>query len=291
VQSTEQGWRVIGEARDRLGESVLWHADEKALYWVDFYEPGVRRLDPVTGDFQRWRLDVTATIGSLAFAAGGRLLVAIDGGVYLFDPSSGDLSRFADPNQGRPGIGYNDAKVDRDGRYWIGTFDIAEAAPRGMLYRVDGVGRAVVGDGGYVVCNGPAFSPAGDILYFSDTAGRRILAYDLDRVTGGLSVPRVFATFGEANGMPDGICTDSAGTLYCAHYGGGRVTVTEAGGRRRETWPLPVRNVTSCCLGGPDLATLYVTTAEDGGRHPLDGALFARRVDVPGIPEPLFAGP
>jgi sugar lactone lactonase YvrE len=51
---------------------------------------------------------------------------------------------------------------------------------------------------------------------------------------------------------------------------------------------LPVRNVTSCCLGGPALDTLYVTTAEDGGRHPLDGALFACRVPTPGLPEPLY---
>jgi sugar lactone lactonase YvrE len=36
------------------------------------------------------------------------------------------------------------------------------------------------------------------------------------------------------------------------------------------------------------LDTLFVTTAEDGGAHPLDGAIFARKVHMPGLPEPLF---
>jgi sugar lactone lactonase YvrE len=53
---------------------------------------------------------------------------------------------------------------------------------------------------------------------------------------------------------------------------------------------LPVRNVTSCCFGGRDLDTLYVTTAFDNGRHPLDGALFARKLGTRGLPEPIFAG-
>ena len=144
--------------------------------------------------------------------------------MHLFDPKSERLVPFADPNGGRPGIGYNDAKVDRDGRYWVGTFDLAERSPRGILYRLEADGRAVVGDSGFMVCNGPAFSPAGDRMYFSDSVGRRLLAYDLDRTSGALSMPSLLVQFGEADGMPDGLCVDSSGALYCAHYGGGRVS-------------------------------------------------------------------
>ena len=90
--------------------------------------------------------------------------------------------------------------------------------------------------------------------------------------------------------MPDGICVDSAGAIYAAHYAGGRVIRFSAEGEVLEALQLPVRNVTACCLGGPALDTLYVTTADDGGASPLDGALFARKVRVPGLPEPLFTG-
>ena len=280
-------WRVVGEARDRLGESPLWHPLEQALYWVDFYGPAIQRLDPSTGGYRRWPIEGAATIGSLAFAADGRLIVALDTGVHLFDKANGRLTPFADPNGGRPGVGYNDAKVDRDGRYWVGTYDTGERSPRGVLYRLDRAGAATVADSGFVVCNGPAFSPDGSTLYFSDTVGRRLLAYDLDRETGALSQARLLIQFGEGDGMPDGLCVDGSGAILCAHYGGGRVSRIDPSGTLLETYPLPVRNVTSCCLGGARLDTLYVTTAESDGAHPLDGALFACSVATRGVAEPL----
>ena len=125
-------------------------------------------------------------------------------------------------------------------------------------------------------------------MYFSDSVGRRLLAYDLDRTSGALSMPSLLVQFGEADGMPDGLCVDSSGALYCAHYGGGRVSRFGPDGALLDVLPLPVKNVTSCCLGGQALDTLYVTTAENGGAHPLDGALFACTVEVPGLPEPLW---
>jgi sugar lactone lactonase YvrE len=282
-------WDVAGETRDRLGESPLWHPREQALYWIDFYGPTIHRLAPATGAHRQWKLDAAPTIGSLCFAEDGRLLAAMENGIYLFDPADGRLTFVADPNAGRPGIGYNDAKVDRDGRYWVGTYDLAERAPRGILYRLDADGRVAIGDSGHTVCNGPAFSPSGDTLYFSDTVGRRLLAYDLDRRTGALSTPRLLASFGEADGLPDGLCVDSAGAIYCAQYGGGRVTRFGPAGEVLQILPLPVRNVTSCCLGGPSLDILYATTGEESGQ-PFGGALFAREVDVPGLPEPFYAG-
>ncbi|NBP72477.1 MAG: hypothetical protein EBU57_04725 [Alphaproteobacteria bacterium] len=54
-------------------------------------------------------------------------------------------------------------------------------------------------------------------------------------------------------------------------------------------------SLTSCpAFGGPDLTTLYVTTAssrfepEDFEREPDAGALFAVDTDVTGLPEPVF---
>jgi sugar lactone lactonase YvrE len=51
-----------------------------------------------------------------------------------------------------------------------------------------------------------------------------------------------------------------------------------------------------CAFGGPDLKTLYVTSArqqreaEELARLPLSGGIFSMRVDVAGLPEPSFAG-
>jgi sugar lactone lactonase YvrE len=49
-------------------------------------------------------------------------------------------------------------------------------------------------------------------------------------------------------------------------------------------------------FGGPDLKTLYITSAcddlacKDLQKGPLAGSLFALQCDVPGIPEVAFAG-
>jgi sugar lactone lactonase YvrE len=207
-------WRIVTGSRDKLGEGVLWNAATEDLFWVDFYGPTLHRLSS-DGKRRDWSFPQFSNVGSLAFCGDGRLLVAFDRGLFSFDPRNSALADFSDPNQQRTAIGYNDGKADRSGHLWIGTFDVAEAAPRAILYRLDSHGGWQIGDSGFVVCNGPAFSPQGDVLYFNDTIGRQALAYDLDS-DGGLSRRRVLQPFAADDGMPDGLCVDSDGCLWCA---------------------------------------------------------------------------
>jgi sugar lactone lactonase YvrE len=278
-------WRIVTDSRDKLGEGVLWNASTGDLFWVDFYGPTLHRLSS-DGKRRDWSFTQFSNVGSLAFSDDGRLLLAFDRGLFLFDPRDSSLAEFSDPNQQRTAIGYNDGKVDRSGHLWIGTFDVAEAAPRAILYRLNPDGGWRIGDSGFVVCNGPAFSPRGEVLYFNDTIGRQTLAYDLDG-GGRLLRRRVLQSFAGDDGMPDGLCVDSEGCIWCALYGGGKLVRLTPAGECLDTLPLPVLNVTACCLGGPDLRTLFVTTgrtneeAEDDG-----GALFATSVDVAGLVEP-----
>lgn len=279
--------RAVSAAEDRLGESPQWDAAAGLLWWVDFYGPTLRCLDPASGARRDWRLPGSA-VGSVVLAEGG-LLLALDQGLCRFDPMSGAVVPWRDPEGHREGIGLNDAKVDRQGRLWLGSFDRREKEPRGLLHRIDPDGSSAVADSGYVVCNGPAFSPDGTTLYFSDTLGRRLLAYPLDPRTGTLGERRHFASI-EA-GYPDGLTVDIEGHLWCAHYAGGRLSRFAPDGRLERTTALPVSNPTSLCFGGPDLKTLYVTTAREGAEgEALAGALLALAPGVAGLPEPRFAG-
>jgi sugar lactone lactonase YvrE len=281
-------WRIVTETRDKLGESPLWNSKTGELYWVDFFGPTIHRLSP-DGQRKDWSLSQFASIGSLVFCADGRLLIGVDNGIHIFDPRNGTATPFADPNQGRPDLPYNDAKVDRHGNYWIGNFDATETAPRGVLYGLNRRGEWRIGDSGFVVCNGPTFSPKGDVLYFSDSTGRQSLAYDLDPDSARLTRRRVFQKYTEADGIPDGCCVDGEGCIWIAMYDGGKVFRLSPGGDRLETLNLPARNITSCCLGGKDLRTLFVTCGRAADEsEPEGGALFAIEVDVPGLPEPLF---
>ena len=59
--------------------------------------------------------------------------------------------------------------------------------------------------------------------------------------------------------------------------------------------PLPVRCPTMPAFGGPDLRTLFITTARQGrpaeevAEQPWAGCVLQLRVEVPGLPVPAVA--
>lgn len=291
---TARDCTIAAATHDRLGESALWHARERAIYWADFYGPVLHRLPLGSRTVESWTIPDSSTVGSFAFASGGRVILALERGLTLFDPMTGGFQRFGDPNAGRAGVAYNDGKVDRSGRLWIGTFDMAETDPRGILYCVGRDGVVTVGDSGFVVCNGPAFSPDGSTLYFSDTVGRRILAYEIAGDPPRLLNRRLFAAMKAEQGFPDGLTVDAAGDVWCALYGAGEVARFAPGGALKERYRLPCPAVTSCSFGGAQLSTLFVTTGWSPGVERAEdepaagGALFSIEVDAIGLPEPEF---
>ncbi len=281
-------WKIIANTRDKLGESPMWHVAERALYWVDWYGPTLHRLKHGQDKVESWTIPKETILGSFVFAERGRLLLAVDSGIKLFDPATGTLTPFADPNQSRPGVAYNDSKLDRSGRLWVGTFDLPETEPRGILYCVEPDGTWTVGDSGFPVCNGPAFSADGRTLYFSDSMGRRVLAYDVSPKSTVLTNRRTFAQFSAEEDVPDGLTVDAEGCLWCALYGSGRITRFAPDGAVVRHYDLPCPIVTAAGFGGPDMTTLYVTTGVTPGNDH-GGAVFALETGIRGLPEPIFA--
>lgn len=279
------GWSIISDTRDKLGESPVWCADKRLLYWVDFYGPTIRWCNPAGGEAGSWTLPAVSQIGSIVRAGDG-FLAAIDTGIAFVDPHFRTLQPFADPNAGRPGIGYNDAKPDRQGRYWFGTFDAAETDPRGILYCMESADHVHVADSGFIVCNGPALSPDGSILYFSDSMGRRILAYDLALDSPALRNRREFFAVPDGEGLPDGLTVDAEGFVWIAQYGAGLISRVSPEGKRVLSLKTPTPNVTSLCFGGDKLDTLFVTTGEvvDENRLPA-GCLLSFAPGVSGLTE------
>ena len=152
-----------------------------------------------------------------------------------------------------------------------------------------------MGDSGFAVCNGPAFSPDGRTLYFSDSIGRRVLAYDVTEQARTLSNRRVFAQFGPDEGVPDGLTVDAEGHLWCAQYGAGRIRRFAPDGRVERVLHLPCPVVTAPGFGGADMTTLFVTTGWSPGVQSPDaepgagGAVFALETGIRGLAEPIFA--
>lgn len=283
----------VYDLRATLAEGPVWIAPEKALYFVDIVEQKVHRFHPETGARATWT--APDRIGFLLPIEGGTFLAGLRDGLHRFDPVSGLFSSDTVVEPHRPGNRLNDGCVDPKGRVWFGTMDDGEAKPTGSIYRVmQGQNGLDVThhDEGYTVSNGPAVSPCGKVLYVCDSPEQRIYTFDVDE-GGDLSNERVFATLTE--GYPDGIVTDSEGTLWSGVWGGGKILRFRPDGSRLDPIPMPVSNVTKVTFGGDDLKTVYVTTARKGldvealSREAQAGSIFAFRTDVPGIPQRFFS--
>jgi sugar lactone lactonase YvrE len=191
---------------------------------------------------------------------------------------------------------FNDGRADRAGRFWVGTMNERRDAASGALYCLDeyfALRRAV---DGITISNGLAWSPDQRTMYHADTPARAINAYAFDAATGTLGARREFAHFDGETDRPDGAAVDSDGCYWIAFYRGGKVVRLSSRGERLAEFPVPAMCPTMCAFGGPDLRTLYVTTArqmreaDELARLPQSGGIFSMRVDVPGLPEPKFAG-
>ena len=175
--------------------------------------------------------------------------------------------------------------------------DTDPGAPVAALHRVDadGSARRVLSD--VSISNGMGWSPDQATMYYIDTLTFRVDRFDYDPDTGELDGRRPFLTFDGSTGGPDGMTVDAEGCLWVAFFGGYHVQRFSPDGERLETVVTPgAPQTTCCCFGGPDLDTLYITTARDPiagvstEGEPNSGALFAADVDAVGLPTNLFAG-
>ena len=278
-----------------LGEGPLWDERERAVYWVDIKQPAIHRFRPGDGDRTTWPM--TERIGSIARRRGKPgFVAAFKSGFAFLDLETGAVAKIGDPEPNRPGNRFNDGKCDPAGRFWAGSMDDEESEAAGWLYRLDPDLNWTQTDGPYRVTNGPAFSPDGAIIYHTDSPGRTVYQLTVG-ADGSLSEKRVFVRFEDpAWGYPDGMTVDAEGCLWVAHWAGWRITRFTPAGAVERVIELPVAKVTSCAFGGPDLDTLYITSAsidlDEAERRdqPLAGGLFALRTDVAGLPAARFAG-
>jgi sugar lactone lactonase YvrE len=287
--------RVAIPAADLIGESPLWSVREQALYWVDVEGKCVQRFAPRTTTRARWAMpEVTSSIG---LRRTGGLVAATRTGFVFLDTDSGAITPITDPEADLPGNRFNDGKVDRAGRFWAGTKNLANnAQATGSVYRLDADGSAHRITAGISCANGIAWSPDNRTMYLCDTWVRRVYRFAFDLDAGTAHSRTLFAELAPETGYPDGLTVDAQGCIWNAHYDGWCITRYAPDGRIDRVLQMPVQHVTSLIFGGPDLATLYVTSAsmrlsEDQRRsQPFAGHVFAFEPGEKGLPEPCFGG-
>jgi sugar lactone lactonase YvrE len=277
-----------------LGEGAIWCPVDRVLWWIDISSPSLWRFDPRADRVDHWPLPKPP--GSFALRKNGGFLFAFRNGLATLDAPGGELRWPEVPGLALGDERFNDGKADRAGRFWSGTLDRRLASPIGQLYRVEPGFRVTAMDRGFTISNGIGWSPDDRTMYFTDTPSRRIYRYDFDPAAGAVANRRVFVEVAPGHGGPDGMTVDAEGFVWSAQFDRWCVNRYAPDGRLDRSIRLPVQRPTTCMFGGPDLATLYVTSARMDladaalAGQPQAGGVFALEPGVRGLPEPRFAG-
>lgn len=271
-----------------LGEGPVWNHRQQVLHWVDIPRGLIHTYDPQTDTNESVQLD--RMVGAaIPCEHSEEMILATQHGFAFFDPATEALYPITDPEADKPLNRFNDGKCDPAGRLWAGTMAIdPPRGPVGGLYRLNtdlGLTQQLTD---IVVSNGLAWTKAHDRMFYIDTRQFKMMSFDFDNETGSISNQQDFLTF--EDDLPDGMCIDENDNLWVAFYLGGKVVCYDSTtGKALEQITVPARCTTSCCFGGPDLDTLYITSGAKAD-DPLAGGLFAVQPGVKGLPSVFFQG-
>lgn len=276
-------WQLGGP----LLEGPVWVTRDQALWFTDIKRHKVYRYDPATGAKASW--DAPDQVGFVLPIEGGGFVAGLKNGLARFDERDGSFTPMTDPEPEFPNNRLNDGTVDPSGRLWFGTMDDSEAEATGRIYRLAADGTCEAESGLHSITNGPALSPDGRTLYHTDTLGGQIYACDVS-AEGRLSNRRLFAEIPNSEGYPDGPTVDAEGCVWTGLYKGWSARRYSPAGELIETVEFPASAITKIAFGGPNLTTVYATTAAkhlapgDFEKEPRSGDLFSFEVSVPGLP-------
>jgi sugar lactone lactonase YvrE len=281
-------------AGDVCGEGAVWCADEAAVYWTDINRFLVHRYDTAARAMQSWLFDEPVVALSLTTEP-GRWLVALGSRLIWWWPGTDRREPHGFVLPGSPAVRLNDGRADPLGNFWVGSMrnnvlpdgEVGEAGGAdGILYRIDPAGAVTEWMHGLGISNTLCWSPDHKTFYTADTLANEFYACDFDVADASLSNRRTILA-GFERGMPDGSAIDAEGHIWNCRFFGRSIVRLAPDGAIDRIVDMPVKNITTATFGGPDLRTLYVTSASalrDKGDR-LAGSLWSIRVDVPGLPE------
>jgi sugar lactone lactonase YvrE len=287
----------VAPTGDICGEGAVWHAAHNAVYWTDINRFLVHRLNLPDSSVRTWLFDEPVTALSLT-DRDDVLVVVLGSCAILWEPATHTRHAPFFKLPGSPAVRLNDARCDPRGSLWLGSMrnnvnpdgsGRDAGGTDGVLVRFDPDGTITTWRKEIGIANTLAWSPDHRHFYFADSLANLVWSYDFEPSTGAISNERSFLN-GFSRGVPDGSTMDSEGYLWNCRFFGNCIVRVAPDGKIDRIIEMPVQNVTTCTFGGPDLQTLFVTSASalapSGDR--LAGSLFSIPTDIKGQPENRF---
>lgn len=265
-----------------LGEGPLWHPVRNEFFWFDILGQRLHRKG------QAW------TFGEFVSAAGwvddDTLIVASETALLRFAISTGEREVITPLEADNLDTRSNDGRADPQGGFWIGTMGKKAEKDAGSIWRYyKGELRRLYHP--ITIPNAICFAPDGKTAYFADTPTQQIMRVALDDEGWPAGEPDVHIDMREAGHHPDGAVVDAAGNLWNAQWGSYRVAGYDLDGQEMGAFAFPAAQTSCPAFGGPDLTTLFCTSASVGlpqndiADNPKSGQTFAVETRHKGQPE------
>lgn len=282
-----QTWKanLLHEAKLILGEGAIRHSLWNEFLYVDIEGKIVGVIDPVSK--KAIERSVGERVGTVVPAIDGSLIIALQSSIEELEFGNGVLTQLVKIEINKPANRCNDGKCDAAGRLWVGTMNIEAKPHEGALYCFDSSLQQKIE--GVSIFNGICWSNDNATMYYIDSFGYDIKAYDFDLPTGDISNERIVVKIEGRNVMPNRMTIDSEGMLWVAMWGGACVhRYNPINGILIGKVQVDAPNVTACAFGGENMQQLFITTARAGltnkqlRQSPLSGSLFIANTSIKG---------
>ena len=266
---------IAVRANAKLAEGPRWDAATRRLLWVDIEGCELHILESE----EDRAIGLDAMVGAAAPTSSGAVLVALADRLALVDLADESVRTLVRLPHGSA-LRSNDGACDAAGRFWIGTMGLDQTSGAGALYRYDGRLQRVLDE--VTLSNGIGWTRDDTRMYYIDSPVQRVDIFDFELASGRVDDRRPFVSIDENEGIPDGLTVDDEGGVWVALYGGSCVHRYDESGHLDAVLAVPAENVTSCCFGGDDGRSLFVTTAAP------DGNVYVTQPGVSGPPAHVF---
>jgi len=263
--------QTVSSTACTLGEGAFWHPSLQQFFWFDIL--GKRFYTLQDGKERHWQFD--ECVSAVGWIDDSCFLLASATALWEFNIETGEQSFVVGLEADNVETRSNDGRADPWGGFWIGTMGYNAEPGAGAIYRYyQGELRTVVPD--VTISNAICFAPDQSCAYYTDTVTGKIMRQPLDAEDGWpVGKAELFVDLSAEDFGPDGAVVDADGNLWNAQWGASRVACYSPAGEFLRAVAVPTPQASCPAFGGADLATLYVTTAADGGLPAPAGQTFA----------------
>ncbi|WP_112479488.1 SMP-30/gluconolactonase/LRE family protein [Vibrio variabilis] len=263
-----------------LAECPRWDWRTESWMWVNICEGELWRHKNGVSEKREFgdKLGCFAPHGEQGF------VVALKSGMYHIQDWDAEMTSLAPLVSEFPRMRYNDGRGAPGGRFIAGTRNGAKEGDQGQFHQLHLDGTIEALPMFAWTCNGLAFSPDGQWLYWADTGSSKVFKHSYDASTGQYGEQQLHCDLTDYNGRPDGASVDVDGNYWVAMYAGQSVVKIAPSGEVLEVIDVPSENPTMVGFGGEEMRDLIVTSAE--GSNEKGKLLIAKNV-AQGLKEEL----